>query len=340
MDKLSIIIPVYNGEKYISSLLNDLIQIDTIIAEIIVVNDGSTDNTLELLKKYAGKHNAIKVLSQEKSGPSKARNNGLSVATGKYITFCDADDRVDVKKFKNFYLEAIASMAQYCFSGYIDHHIKTEKNSITSPKGSGIFSFEDFQNIFFENLSNKTISYIFNKIYLKPVLDEHQIRFEEQVHYAEDLLFNLKYLQHVKTIYVSQTSYYLYQRGINEDSLSSKFNMGFWEARKLVYQGLKNLFSSTNVSKECDKQINTYAINTLIYTICQIIDTNKSISKTFFDLNVVIYDEELKKILDAEFYSNKKQSVIIKAIKNKKTIFVYFLGLLNNFTVRLREILK
>lgn len=92
---VSIIVPVYNTEKYIRECLNSLIQQSYSHIEIIAVDDGSTDNSLCLLKKLAAKDSRLKVFSQPNQGVSAARNLALSKATGTYVMFVDADDWID-----------------------------------------------------------------------------------------------------------------------------------------------------------------------------------------------------------------------------------------------------
>src|SRR5690606_35981737 len=101
MKLISTIIPVYNTAKFLCRCLDSLIaaQPDELENEIILVNDGSTDNSLTLCQQYADKYNCIKVYSQNNQGPSAARNLGIKMAQGKWITFVDSDDWVDANYF-------------------------------------------------------------------------------------------------------------------------------------------------------------------------------------------------------------------------------------------------
>ena len=90
--KISVIIPVYNVEKYLSECLDSIVNQTLKEIEIICVNDGSTDNSLSILKEYAFKDNRIKIINKENEGQGYARKVGLDSATGKYILFCDSDD--------------------------------------------------------------------------------------------------------------------------------------------------------------------------------------------------------------------------------------------------------
>ena len=104
--KISVIIPIYNVEKYLRKCLDSIINQSFTDIEIICINDGSTDNCLQILKEYANKDNRIIIISQENQGPGPARNRGLEIAKGEYISFIDPDDWVSLNFYESLYGEA------------------------------------------------------------------------------------------------------------------------------------------------------------------------------------------------------------------------------------------
>ena len=110
--KISIIVPVYNVEKYLERCLDSLINQTLKDIEIICINDGSTDNSSEILKEYAKKDSRIIIINQNNQGISVARNNGMNKAKGKYIGFVDSDDWVDLDFFEKLYKAAEKHNAQ------------------------------------------------------------------------------------------------------------------------------------------------------------------------------------------------------------------------------------
>ena len=100
--KISVIVPVFNAEKYLKMCLNSLVSQTLKNIEIICIDDGSTDNSLAILDKFKSKDNRIKIIKQKNYGVSMARNNGISEAQGEYIGFVDADDWVDKDFFENY----------------------------------------------------------------------------------------------------------------------------------------------------------------------------------------------------------------------------------------------
>lgn len=108
--KVSVIVPVYNVEKYLRECLNSLVNQTLKEIEIICINDGSEDSSLEILNEYASKDSRFVIINQENSGQSVARNKGLDVAKGEYIGFVDSDDWVDLNFFENLYSEAVKTI--------------------------------------------------------------------------------------------------------------------------------------------------------------------------------------------------------------------------------------
>ena len=120
MTKISIIVPVYNVEKYLKECLDSLINQTLEDIEIICINDGSTDNSLAILEEYQKKDSRIKVFSQRNQGVSAARNLGIEKATGEYLTFLDSDDRLELNTCEILYKETIAKNSDFLFFGLVN----------------------------------------------------------------------------------------------------------------------------------------------------------------------------------------------------------------------------
>ena len=105
--RVSVIVPVFNTDKYLAKCLNSLVKQSLVGIEIIIVNDGSTDNSQQIIEEYAGSYKNIKYFKQKNYGTSGARNFGISKASGDYIGFVDSDDTVDTRYFENLYMTAV-----------------------------------------------------------------------------------------------------------------------------------------------------------------------------------------------------------------------------------------
>ncbi len=184
MPKLSVIIPVYNVEKYLNKCLDSILHQSFTDFEVICINDGSTDKSTDILNEYKSKDERIKVINQTNAGVSAARNRGLEIAQGHYIAFVDPDDWIDQNSFEVLYKKACETNTDILFFGakYITDEVIEEKNlkSLT-------ICCEDCDNL--DELIHLTHT-IWNKLFKNSFLKKHNIKFIESLKIAEDGVFN------------------------------------------------------------------------------------------------------------------------------------------------------
>ena len=130
--KISIIIPVYNVEKYLKQCLDNIIKQIFTDFECICVNDGSTDSSLKILQEYASKDNRFKIINQENKGLAESRNIGLSVAIGDYVLFIDSDDFIDNNFCEVLYNDAKKYNCDVCFAERFDFDNNIKKKASVS----------------------------------------------------------------------------------------------------------------------------------------------------------------------------------------------------------------
>ena len=205
MAKISIIVPVYNNEKFLEKCLNSLINQTLKNIEIICINDESTDKSLQLLEKFANIDKRIQIINQTHSGPSIARNKGIKKAKGEYIGFVDSDDWVDLNFFEQLYINVKKYNADIGVAGIKrvrsykwKYHIKFEKEEV----------IQDI-NKKFQKCDVPDKCYPVNKIYKLSELKKRNIYFEPNV-YFEDRLFTAQVLINLKTLVTVPNTYYNY----------------------------------------------------------------------------------------------------------------------------------
>lgn len=186
---ISIIIPVYNAEKYIERTLNSIKEQTYSNYEIIIINDGSTDESVKICNDFKKKNNNIKitVITQKNSGVSNARNSGICLSKGKYIIFVDSDDSLEKNMLKD--LSDSIKIADLVISGYwwdINGHTNSKSHISCNVDKSNII--ELFEKGF--------INQLWNKIYVSDIIKKNNIRFDENLKVAEDLDFNLRYISY------------------------------------------------------------------------------------------------------------------------------------------------
>lgn len=208
--KISIVLPVYNAEKYLNGIISDIIRQTYANWELIVVDDGSTDNSWSIIQKYAQKDNRIKTITVENGGPSKARNIGIDQATGEYIRFVDADDRVP------------ATSLYTLISPFInDNDIDLVIGNFVSRHSVRFFTGEQLQekkisqaelvNLFIEYIKTFYIGVPWNKLYKLSIIANEKIRFNERVDWCEDFMFNIDYFRCIKYAYIVNVKNGIYQ---------------------------------------------------------------------------------------------------------------------------------
>ena len=217
-DKVSIIVPVYNVEKYLEKCLKSLISQSYKNIEIILIDDGSKDNSGRICDEYKRKDSRIKVIHKENAGVSEARNSGLQKAIGKYICFVDADDFV-MNDYVEYMYELIvknSSEIAICtkiFSNFDENQTSDE-------------AIEDLDG---ENTVIRILNYripigVYSKIFKKDLIKDNKIRFFKDIYMGEGFNFNVACFQRAKKVVISNHKVYYYRRD-NSTSATTKFSI-------------------------------------------------------------------------------------------------------------------
>lgn len=210
MTKVSIIVPVYNVEKYLSECLDSLISQTLSDIEIICINDGSKDSSLEILEKYAQKDKRIVVINQENSGVSTARNTGMKCANGEYIGFIDSDDWIDSDFYEKLYNSAKNNDADITVASIIRYRKIEQKYRVKYIKEK---AFTDLQDKI-SACSVPRICYVWNKLYRKELIQDDL--FTPNV-YFEDVIWLPNIIKKANKVVTVDGINYYYR--VNNDSI-------------------------------------------------------------------------------------------------------------------------
>lgn len=206
MKKVSIIVPVYNVEDLLGRCVDSIIEQDYQNWELLLIDDGSNDNSGKIAEKYASRDNRIIVYHKTNGGVSSARNYGLEKATGEYILFIDADDSVANNYVSVLEASMTAENTELSVCGIVE--VRSCGRVRRKIKGAltGIF-IADFKSLI------RLLRTSFAKIYKASIIEVNNIRFDENITYAEDEIFNFIYYRYVeKYKIVLDTEYYYYRR--------------------------------------------------------------------------------------------------------------------------------
>lgn len=228
MTEVSIIIPVYNAEKYIKNTLDSIKKQSCVNYEVIIVDDGSTDSSGEICKKYTVDARFI-YLKKENGGVSETRNYGLKYATSKWIVFLDSDDELEVNCISNVIKAIHNTNADLICFGY---QFKT--GSVLGAKcqlSDNLYTFNTVAQAVEELYHRKCLNQVWNKVFNLDIIRTNGIEMDESLWMGEDFMFVLNYLQYVKQIKMETFIGYIYCLDTNgltskkrENELASRIN--------------------------------------------------------------------------------------------------------------------
>lgn len=314
--KLSIIVPVYGVEKYIDKCLNSLVKQSLKEIEVIVVNDGTKDNSQKIVDKYVKKYpDKIKSYIKENGGQGSARNYGLKTATGEYIGYVDSDDFVEKDMYKKLYNKAkennydIVVCGNYNVSeDYQNKNIDAFINNYNT----------DLENIFFGKMA------VWNKIYKRDILIKNKLEFKEKVWY-EDLAFTLKAIMNSNTFaFIDEPLYdYLIREGSTMNNSNVQRNLEILDAFNDILSYIQH-----NKKEEYFSKIEFLAIDHIY--ISAIVRVLKA------EADDKVKRETINKLIDymnKKFPNYKNNKYINTLSKNRKIIYklinIKMYGLIN-----------
>lgn len=219
MSKVSIIVPVYNGEKVLPHCVESIINQDYKDIEIILIDDGSKDDSFKIINEYAAKDDRIIPVHKENSGVSSTRNMALDMATGDYIRFIDVDDWLPFDSTKMMVRTIEEEKSDLVVADFyrVVEGKSTKKGSI---RKGGIMTIGEYADRMLLTPADFYFGVLWNKLYKKQIIDEFRIRMDDNISMSEDAIFNLQYLEHVRLISILKSPVYYYVK--SEGSLVAK----------------------------------------------------------------------------------------------------------------------
>ena len=262
METISIIIPVYNSADYLPACLDSVLAQTHQNTEIILIEDGSHDNSPQICDTYRQKDPRIQIISGSHGGPGAARNQGINAATGTYIVFVDSDDVCEPKLIETLLANIPADSNSMAICGI---RLTDETGNPTGEfmENYRVLSAHDYvSDILSAWKANPLCGGVYSKLYRREILQNNRVMFEEDTTYAEDFCFNLKYLQFVGKIVILPDLLYCYRFGrkgslTEKNLLESEFS-SLWERRLAVMDQYRAVFAKYGLEEARTAEIATF----------------------------------------------------------------------------------
>ena len=322
---VSIIVPIYNAEKYLARCIESLTKQTYENIEIILINDGSKDNSLAICNEYKAKDKRIVVIDQENSGVGKTRNKGIDVSKGKYIVFVDSDDFANTNLIEVLVNEAKKNNADYVLGSI--SLLKDDSSIGTASLDNNICNVKEYiENV----LVKRTINYVcgapYAKLFSSDIIKKNNIRFNDKLTYAEDFLFNITYLQFASKIATTSEVLYNYVLFNNNSLTNINYDKStfenFLQSRLLVYKQYEEVLFriQPTLSKEIVYQLLVeFVLNSANYACLK---NDKKKAKEL--IKAMMTDEFISSRIKNVKMGSRKENFKLKLLK-KSHLNIYYL---------------
>jgi len=323
-DKISIIVPIYNGEKYLKRCIDSIISQTYKNIEIILVNNNSKDNSLAICKDYKVIDNRIKIFQATNIGISYARNIGIKNSTGTYIGFVDCDDYIE----KSMYMDLFNAMVEskdidLVICGFVN---KNEDNEIIKIQkvANGIINLQNPAKEFMSLYAKygDIEGYTWNKLYKKSVIVENNNQNDIELKIMQDLVFNCEYFlncKKIKLIDITPYNYFSYP-----SSNINKIKKSHFNNKIKVYEKIQYICEKAQLTKDEYKPLKKSFATFLVYDMLQAANSKKYSykervsfvknainNKTFKDIYFNIEPKGIKEVIKYYLITRKKINIII-----------------------------
>lgn len=282
---ISVIVPVYNASRYLDVCIQSILSQTYALFELILVDDGSKDNSLEICKLYQKKDNRIIVIHQENAGVSVARNIGLSVMKGQYFCFVDSDDSIESDMLEKLYDAICINDAELAICGF--KSISKKGIRECQALSENIIGKENIAIFVLEHYLEWLVSSPWGKLYRNVPFSTRS--FDLRISLGEDLKFNIQYFEKIKKITVIEDCLYRYMDA--EGSLTKTYKEGNYEAMCDIYditiQYIKRIFGSID-------EIDLTKVNYKLFSFCI----------SFMSQNIVVSSIKQEKAFISKICSN------------------------------------
>ncbi|MGD6815522.1 glycosyltransferase family 2 protein [Metabacillus sp. 84] len=296
LPKVSVIVPVYNCEKYLSKCLESIINQIYKNIEIIIINDGSTDGSGQVVKHFKEMDIRIIYYEQTNSGPSEARNRGISLSTGDYLVFVDSDDTVDKRYVELLLTRMIKTGSDLVCCGYVDISEYGVINCTDFEFESSVSTHE-----IIDMVCKRTGGVLWGKIFRREIIVKYGIKMDKDIFMSEDLVFVLQYVVRCSSSFTAINENLYHYNRLNQDSISSNISTKYLENFIAVCKHLEQIFLSVNLGNQEINQIIGNRIQNIIVSNVEMLSMkikDHGMKQAINDIDYILSIPYIKKYQD------------------------------------------
>lgn len=328
---ISIIIPVYNGAKYIQRCISSILKQEYKEWQVIIVDDGSTDETLQICRELVGDHEQFLILHQENRGVSAARNWGISHAEKEWLYFLDSDDELE-QNVLQMMKEVADDKLQWIIMNY-RKQVDGEKGMIECSVGfTGKREFQGKEG-FVELLNSELFMYPCGKLYRTEVVKENDVKFPLNIAYGEDIRFNLRYFSYVKWYAIHSFSAFIYHIRLGEGAGSSYYKDSFQMQMDIDSEILEMMRHDYGLKEDTIQKVNPYFFRQGINTAAAYLTVWKNLPVLYRckEIHKIMRDTRFRSFLQNEWSNRRIQRIDYFLLK--KGYFLLYYGIHYLYTI-------
>ncbi len=328
MPAISIIMPVYNTEKYVGKAIESILNQSFTDYEFLIIDNGSTDGSGEIINHYAKIDSRIKVLRNEKNVfISEARNMAMEKLTGEYMYLIDSDDWVLPDMLETMYFKAKKYSAEYVVAGYyMDYYQRGRNLSYTVCPDDAFYTKEEFRNHAVDYLVRTILTVPWNKLYSLPYLRKHNIKFRNTK--LEDHHFNMDIIKDVDRVCMISKPFYHYYRSRCGTDSQLVYNKYLNQKKREHFAHTLEVYKYWGINDEITMQkLADYHLGRLVQCITETVsNTNIDKSNCNKELEQIIKDDYTRFALKYSSGNSKKISILSIPIKMKSIFLCKIMG--------------
>ncbi|MFD1334544.1 glycosyltransferase family 2 protein [Oceanobacillus iheyensis] len=351
MDKVSVIVPVYNAENYLSKSIESLINQSHQSIEIILVDDGSTDDSLSICESYANQDTRVKVHSIKNSGVSAARNLGIDVATGEYITFVDSDDWTEIDMLEHAVANIKQTESDLVIWSYFKNYYNNEVKLSLIPGGDQVF--DDDKSILYlktiygryseeEVTEGVSVGTTWCKLYKTDFIKKNSLKFNPSLTRAQDTIFSIYAFSYANRISFFDRNLYHYRISNSSTTSGTRFITDTHSPFNTLLDEYKLFIQEEGKNEKLQVAFNARTIQVLLWHLEHYYFHER------YSKGVWSRRKEIKNLILSEPYKTallevdikllpKKEKTMTRLLKHKRILTFYFIVSLHSRVEKIRK---